>query len=834
MQILNAYVFNKVLRSSILPIAITEVFLIMLILCVGYYRFEITKELSIERSTRSFEALSIQMTKEMEEEFGNVINDATALKEIIEPFIENSHIHNNLNLNIINEDGFNYINNIQTASVYTTNVNFLDDIDKKNLETLYLLASPVHAIMKKYEKKVDSAWINIGSKYSLYYPKINLIDELSPDLDATKQSYYYQADSEHNPQKRTNFIPLFNEPWALNIGQIGAVVSPIYKDTKMIGVVGISLTAESTKRLSAINLPFNAYVMITDRDGYLLYSSNEAQSFKDFSISSFTGLYEKKVNEPLVMFEFSPTKDSDYLFHQHSVEDTRLELILVTKKSEISKDFVEIFDKTRKFGLILLLFIFVLHIYLYKKLKSNTIKITQEISGPVSEVSDASSKLFQEEAFSFEKSDIEELNTLHENLEKAHSKLINQLYTDATTSLPNQKKLLFDIQEKDSLILLRVNNLKDINSIYGPEMGEAVLKEFVSKLQKIYNKSYELYRVDSDIFGILGENEESLKLHYNALKDITIIKDNISIVLNFSISMAEPSQISELTLLTRAEIALDEAKRQEHLNYVVFHESKHLKDYQNNVKWAQKLQDAFDENRLVAYFQPIYNIEENRVYKFESLVRMIDGDKIISPFFFLGAAARMGKLSDITRIMLKQVFETSVKFPKVEFSINVSFEDFEQADLLPEIKNLMERYKVNASNIIFELLETGTLGDEAQIIETIQALKALGCKIAIDDFGTGNSNFAHLMLMKVDYIKIDGQFIKNIHEDQQSLNITKTIKAFADMAGSKTIAEFVSEKENFDVIKELGIDFAQGYFISEPKPASVISEMLKIGKTSSL
>jgi len=146
----------------------------------------------------------------------------------------------------------------------------------------------------------------------------------------------------------------------------------------------------------------------------------------------------------------------------------------------------------------------------------------------------------------------------------------------------------------------------------------------------------------------------------------------------------------------------------------------------------------------------------------------------------------------------------------------------------------MQKYGVNASNIIFELLETGTLGDEKKIIETINELKVLGCKIAIDDFGTGNSNFAHLMLMKVDYIKIDGQFIKNIHEDQQSLNITKTIKAFADMTGAQTIAEFVSEKEIFDVVKKLEIDFAQGYYISEPKPASLIGKMLKIGKTSTL
>lgn len=454
--------------------------------------------------------------------------------------------------------------------------------------------------------------------------------------------------------------------------------------------------------------------------------------------------------------------------------------------------------------------------------------MTSEISGPVLEVSEASNKIFQEEAFKFKRSDIKELNVLHGNLEKAHYRLINQLYTDPVTSLPNQKKLLLDIKDEDNLILIRIDNFKSINNIYGPEMGDEVLKIFVMQLENIYKDNFSIYRVYNDVFALLSFSSESLDVHYKKIRNITIVKDKISIILNYTLSLAESLKKSELSLFARAEIALEEAAKQEHLNYLVFDESKHLKNYKENLKWAKKLQDAFDKNNLVAYFQPIYSIKENRVYKFESLVRMIDGDKVISPFFFLGAAARMGKLSDITRIMLKQVFKISTKYPEIEFSINVSFEDFEQANILPEIKALMKEYKVDTSNIIFELLETGTLGDEKIIIDTIKDIKALGCKIAIDDFGTGNSNFAHLMLMQVDYIKIDGQFIKNIHVDQQSLNITKTIKDFAYMTGAKTIAEFVSEKVILELITELDIDFAQGYYISEPRPECYIDEMLKI------
>jgi len=829
MQKLNSFVFNKVLKSTILPIIIVEILLIIFILIAGYNRFEIDRDLSIARSTKGFQSLSMEIAKQMEQEFESVNKDANVLKQIIEPVFSTNHIHKNLELKYKYDAGFYYIDNFETASVYTTNIKKITPMDEMYLEILYLVSSPIDAIIKKYDKKVDSAWVNIGPNYSLYYPKINLSEELSPNLDATKQSYYFSADKKHNPEKKTIFIPLFNEPWALNIGQIGAVVSPIYRDEKMVGVVGISLTSENTKKLSDISLPFNAYVLITDKDGKLLFSSNEKESLHDFKISSFTGLYEAGKNEPLKKFVCSPTEDSDFLFHEHNLSNTGLKLILVTKKSEISKDFVIIFNDTRKAGLVLLFIIFILHIILYKKLKLNTRQMTDDITKPVTEVSNASNKLFHEEKFDFEKSNIEEMNILHVNLYKAHEKLINQLYVDALTGLSNQKKLMIDANKSDSLVLIYIDNFKNVYNSYGVDVGDEILLIFVLQLQKQYGDMYKIYRISTDVFAILGENNTKLSDLYEEIKDIKIVKtDGVHVLLNYSLSMSKPSENTELSLLARAEIALDEVSRQDHQNYIEFNEDRHLNEYRENIKWAKKLQIAFDENLLVAYFQPIFNIKENKVLKFESLVRMIDDDKVVSPFFFLGAAARMGKLSDITRIMMRQVFEISKKYPQVEFSINVSFEDFEQANLLPEIKELVKEYAVNTKNIIFELLETGTLGDEKKIIETIKELKELGFKIAIDDFGTGNSNFAHLMLMKVDYIKIDGQFIKNINEDQQSLNITKTIKTFADMTGAKTIAEFVSEEKILDAITGLEIDFAQGYYLSEPKPASEIDNMLKI------
>lgn len=833
MQKLHDYVLDKIFKSAILPIVAVEFLLIVFIFAMSFYQGDSNKALILERSNESFETLSFQVAKRMEQEFENVEKDATALKEIIQTSFENQRFYAKSDLNFRYAEGFYLLDNSDKASVYTTNISELTDMDKKSLELLFFAISPIDALSKEYKKKIDAVWVNLGKYYSLYYPKISVKDELSPDLDSTQQSYYFQADAEHNPQRKTIFIPLFNEPWALGIGQIGAVVSPIYKEEQMQGVVGISLTAENTEKLSAIELPFNAYVMIADKEGYLLFSSNEEQSRKDFSVSSFTGLYKEGKKEALKKIDCSPDKNIDCLLHQHMLGNTGLNLILVTKKSEVSRDVVEIFDNAQSVSITVLLFVVLLHLFLFGRLKYRAANMTSDITKPISDIADASKKLFQEEDFSFNKSNIEELTLLHENLEKAHHKLINQLYFDALTGLPNQRKLLLDIEDDDILILISVDNFKNINNVYGPKIGDEVLSLLVEELKRLYRTEAALYRVNNDVFALLihaqsALSHQTIEMHYEKIKSIKISKDEIAFALSFSLSYAKNSLESGFSLLAQAEIALDEAQKQEHLRCVVFDASKHVKDYNENFKWAKKLQDAFEQKRLVAYFQPIYNMKRKGVHKFESLVRMMDGDKAVSPFFFLGAAARMGKLSDISRLMLREVFEVASTYPDVDFSINVSFEDFIQADLLPEIKKLHRHYHLSGSHIIFEFLETGTLSNEEKIIETVAELKALGCKIAIDDFGTGNSNFAHLMLMQVDYIKIDGQFIKNINTDQKSLDITKTIKAFADMTGAKTIAEFVCDKEVFEKVGALEIDFAQGYYVSEPRPASQIGEMLSI------
>lgn len=833
MQNLHSFVLEKIFKSSILPILFIEFLLIIFIFIFGFLQEQKNEELLQDTAAQSFEEVASQVTQRMNAKIERVEKDATALKILIESLFEHSQLYDGSSLSYVYQDGFYIRQNKGLSTVYTTNLDTLNDKDKEALKVLTMTEVTLDAIMHQYLGIVDSAWVNIGPNYSLYYPIINVQDELSSSLDPTEQSYYYKANKEHNPQRKTLFIPLFQEPWALRLGQIGSVVSPIYKGDEMAGVIGMTLTTENTKELSNISLPFDAYIIILGDEGHVLFSSNEEEFYKDFQINSFSALHQKQSDSSLTPFVCTPNQESNFVFFQKNLKDTGLKLILIAKKDNINAQINAVYFQTRKYGLMTLIAIGFGHLILFFYIRRKTKKVSEIISKPVVQLAHISQMLFDEKKLDLEESSINEFDTLQGNLHKAHEKLLEQLYYDLQTHLPNLNKLHIDINENSTLILICVENYKLIQNIYGPQVSLDVLKELINMLKTFPRSPMRLFRIYNDTFALLSNSkvhlQDELKYLYNRLSLEHIHLDEFDISLNYALSISFPCAKSELPLFSRADISLDEAKKQEHRKYLSFDENNNEKElFRQNQQWAKRLQSALHENRLVAFFQPIYNIKEQRVHKFESLVRMIEGDEVISPYFFLGVAKQMGKLSDITLLMLKHVFELAQTYTDVQFSVNTSFEDFEEAGLMNDIEKLVAEFGINTQNIIIEILETGKYKDENHVIKTIEELKKMGFKIAIDDFGAGNSNFAHLMLMKVDFIKIDGQFVKDIIADEQGRNITKTINAFAHMTGAQSIAEFVADEAIFECIKDLGVDFAQGYHISEPKPASQIDAMLKL------
>jgi len=249
---------------------------------------------------------------------------------------------------------------------------------------------------------------------------------------------------------------------------------------------------------------------------------------------------------------------------------------------------------------------------------------------------------------------------------------------------------------------------------------------------------------------------------------------------------------------------------------MTYKESQATKDeFGSNIEWASKLKDAFKNDKVVPYYQPILNNKTHQIEKYEALVRLIDEDgNVISPFYFLDVAKKSHQYLELTERMIDKTFRY-FKDKACEFSINLSESDLADFSITTLIIKKLQSYGIG-NRVTFEIVESENIDDYEMVSQFIQEVKKFGAKIAIDDFGAGFSNFQHVSQLNVDYLKIDGSLIQNILIDKNSETIVEAIATFAKRLGIKTIAEFVDSAEIHAKIIDMGIDFTQGYFIGKP------------------
>ena len=403
--------------------------------------------------------------------------------------------------------------------------------------------------------------------------------------------------------------------------------------------------------------------------------------------------------------------------------------------------------------------------------------------------------------------------------------LYKLLYTDRLTNLNNRSMLIKKLQSEinltlSSLCILDINSFKEINDFYGHKAGDSVLIE-LGNLIKDSIKEYtnlKLYKFPSDTYcitNIKNDREEFIKI----IKKILEKSDKI--VFNFDQFEIDVKLTAGLSFshknnkLITADIALQTAKK-DHKDYMVFYdELDKLQEYENNMFWTKQLKSAFIRDNIEVYFQPLINNKTLKVDKYECLVRLIDDEgKVVAPFFFLDISKKSNQYTKLTKVVIEKSFK---KFEHLdfEFSVNISYEDIEDPSFLDFIKNMLQKYNVS-NKVVFEILEDENVKDYSHLILFVDQIKDLGCKVAIDDFGSGYSNFEHILKMNIDYLKIDASLIKNIATDENSYQITKTIVEFAKNLNLQTIAEYVENKEIFELTKELGVDYSQGYYFSPP------------------
>jgi len=402
---------------------------------------------------------------------------------------------------------------------------------------------------------------------------------------------------------------------------------------------------------------------------------------------------------------------------------------------------------------------------------------------------------------------------------------------DLLTNLPDNRALLQKLKSSNSVtyFLLNIDNFSNINNAYGYDIGNTILSEITRYLNMFTPASATLYRFCSDRFVFIDDNKlakeeiaticESI-LSFFSHTEIEI-EDEIRVKISFTIGV---SQASGLINITQSELAIKETRTVQRNYYTLFNPSSaYVHGEQQNLLWMQKIKDAIIDEAIVAFYQPIINNYSGKVEKYECLARIKDDDEIISPFHFLEAAKLTGNTTYITKAIIVQSFK---KFSDTsyEFSINITSEDLALDYLENYLLKQVSRYNLDPSRVVLEILEDiSNIGDN-KTLEQLNSLRMNGFQIAIDDFGAENSNFSRLLEIEPNYIKIDGAFIKNILTDDKSQIIVDAIIMVCRKRGIKIIAEYIHSQEVQEKVKELGIDYSQGFYFGEPSQELLIKD----------
>ena len=404
---------------------------------------------------------------------------------------------------------------------------------------------------------------------------------------------------------------------------------------------------------------------------------------------------------------------------------------------------------------------------------------------------------------------------------KQRERLEKIAFTDALTDLGNRRKLINDIEKlkNPSIAILDIDKFSEINDFYGHNFGDTLLREVGQTIKGLIqdHSTKELYRLQADQFAILNislKHDEFISKIWQIIAKIEH-SEYLSFDEGVKVQMTASISFEKEELLISADMALKNAKRTG-VDLLVYGSQYSLSgQYENNIKWTKKLRAAIASDNLVPYYQPIVNNTTLKWEKYESLVRLIDeDDKVISPFFFLEIAKNTKHYDTLTKRVINKSFET-FKDSDLSFSVNLTIKDILNPQLQEYIYEMLQNHN-KASQVVFEIVESEGIDNYEAVIAFIDNVKQFGCKIAIDDFGSGYSNFNYLLEFQADFIKLDGSLIRHIVTDKNARILVETIVGFAKKLNIATIAEFVENEAIFAVVKEIGIDYSQGYYFGAP------------------
>jgi len=422
------------------------------------------------------------------------------------------------------------------------------------------------------------------------------------------------------------------------------------------------------------------------------------------------------------------------------------------------------------------------------------------------------------------------------------NQLSYQATHDALTGLYNRRE--FEDQIKSALDSARSENaqhvlcyldldqFKIVNDTCGHVAGDELLRQLAGLLQKSVR--------DSDVIARLGGDEIGILIKYCELDMARRIADEIRIrVKNFrycwedrtfeigaciGVVAVTPDSRSVAELLSAADMACYAAKDLGRNRVHVYQpDDRELEQRRGEMQWVSRITQAMDEDRFCLYYQPVIALDGTSPPLYEMLVRLRAKDgTLVPPMAFIPAAERYGIMSALDRWVVRRALDYVGKATRMRAgctcAINLSGQSLSDETFLQFVVDEIEHSGASPERLCFEVTETTAVANLGRATEFISTLRARGCRFALDDFGSGLSSFAYLKNLEVDFLKMDGGFVQDMLNDPLDRAMVEAVNQIGHVMGVRTIAEFVENQDVLNALRALGVDYAQGFHIAQPKP----------------
>jgi diguanylate cyclase (GGDEF)-like protein/PAS domain S-box-containing protein len=427
-----------------------------------------------------------------------------------------------------------------------------------------------------------------------------------------------------------------------------------------------------------------------------------------------------------------------------------------------------------------------------------------------------------------------------EEQKRAEAHLREMADRDSLTGLPNRVGFEHALSRHvdyaarygsgGSVIALGIDTFKYVNETLGTDAGDEVLAELAEVIRGRLRKTDVLGRIGGDVFAVLvhgAERGRAVALAEELLERVrrhafVVKREPLRITLSAGVTSLEERPVTGGVLLAEAEEALDTAKEAGRDRVSIESEGKGSDDQR---VWTERVRQATERGLFILVCQPIVDLAKSETTQYEVLLRMRDdGGGLVEPRAFLATAERFGLIGGIDRWVTQQAVRLIEAHKRqgrhLTLEVNLSGKTMTDQRFPDDVKRQIAKAGIDPASLVFEVTETAAVADIEHAREFAQRLSKLGCRFALDDFGAGYASFYYLKHLPISYLKIDGEFVRDLPKSRTDQLIIKALVDVCEGLGIKTIAEFVGDEKTLAVVTKLGVDFAQGYHFGKPEPVS--------------